>query len=314
MQEADARVISEAEVPMGASFPKKNLMLVLIAMLAAFISTTAIFVLEMLNPGLRSPEEVEQFLGLPAIGLIPLSGKGLEPIQYIVDKPHSSMGEALSSLRVSLLLSDPDKQVKTIMVTSSTPSEGKSTLALCLGRSAALAGQRVVVIDADLRRPTIEKKLGLSTRSKGLTDLIMAKNEKFSDCIFKDTKTELYIMPKGEADYVNPVGVFTSQRMDVLLSAMKERFDLIIFDTPPVMAVTDARLLASHVDKTIFVVNWDSTPKKVVRAALHQLQLADASIAGIVLQQVNLKRYGSYGYGDSGYYYHYSKYGQYYKN
>jgi Mrp family chromosome partitioning ATPase len=95
---------------------------------------------------------------------------------------------------------------------------------------------------------------------------------------------------------------------------MKNRYDRILFDTPPVMAVADARVLGSMVDTTLFVVRWDKTPRKVSRAALNQLRQAGNDIIGTVLQQVDLKRYGRFGYGDSGYYYHYGRYGKYYSS
>ena len=312
MDQADARAISMAVTPEVPSFPKKKLMLSVIILLAVFIGTAVIFIMEMLNPGLRTPEEVEAVLGMPTIGLIPLTKEGA--INYILEKPHSSLAEAISSLRVSIMLSDPDKAVKTVLICSSVPAEGKSTLALCLARSAAQAGQKVILIDADLRRPTIEKKLGLPPNVKGLTDFVRSHEENISNFVIKDEKTSLIIMPKGEAEYVNPVDVFNSHRMANIIDILKAEFDLVIFDSPPVMAVTDSRILTSLVDKTIFTVNWDKTPKKVVKAGLQQLLTAKANIAGIVLQQVNLKQYGKYGYGDSGYYYHYGKYGQYYSN
>jgi succinoglycan biosynthesis transport protein ExoP len=102
--------------------------------------------------------------------------------------------------------------------------------------------------------------------------------------------------------------------MENIITFLRKQFDYVIFDTPPVMAVSDARILGRLVDKTVFVVHWDKTPKKVIKAAIQQLVTHDVDIAGCVLQQVNLKRYGSYGYGSSGYYYHYGKYGQYYSS
>jgi capsular exopolysaccharide synthesis family protein len=212
------------------------------------------------------------------------------------------------------MLSDPDNAVKTVVVTSSVPSEGKSMLALCLGRNAAVAGQKVVVIDADFRRPTIEKKLGIAPKTKGLTDLIMSHDTRLADFMYKDEKTNLLIMPKGNAEYISPVDIFASHRMAVLLNTLKQQFDLIIFDTPPVMAVSDARVLAAIVDKTIFVVAWDKTPKKTIKAGLEQIIKARANLAGVVLQQVDVKQYGRYSYGESGYYYHYNKYSQYYSD
>ena len=100
--------------------------------------------------------------------------------------------------------------------------------------------------------------------------------------------------------------------MQQVVDLLKERYDYILIDAPPVMAVADARVIGQVVDKTIFVVRWNKTPKKVAKAALDQLRKSNVPIAGIVLQQVDLKRYGRLGYGDSGYYYHYGRYGQYY--
>jgi capsular exopolysaccharide synthesis family protein len=313
MQEADARIISKAETPLGPSYPNTRMMFMLSIILALFLASAVVYLLEMLNPGLRTPEDIDRFLNVPAIGLIPLV-EGHDPFDYILEKPQSSFSEALNTLRVSLILSDPDREVKAIQISSSVPEEGKSTLALCLARGAAKSGQKVALIDADLRRPSIEKKLGYSEKEKGLTDLIMAHDERVIDYLIKDEKSGLYILPKGGAEYINPADVFTSDRMKAIITELKEQFDLIIFDTPPVMAVSDARALAQQVDKNVFVVRWDHTPRKVVKAAIQQLVSAENNLAGVVLQKVNLKQYGRYGYGDSGYYYHYGKYGQYYSS
>lgn len=315
MEEADARVISIAEIPTSPSFPKTSMLRTVIILLALACGSAVVFLLEMLHPGLRTPEEIEEYLGVSTIGLIPRTIKKKQlPYDYILEKPNSSLAEAVNSLRVSLMLSDPDKTVKSLIITSAVPAEGKSLLALCLGRNAANAGQKVIIIDADFRRPTIEKKLGIPAKANGLTDIIMSHNNKLTDFMYKDQKSNLFIMPKGNADYINPVDVFTSQRMSAVLNALKEEFDLIIFDTPPILAVSDARVLASLVDKTLYVVAWDKTPRKVVKNGLSQLLKSTPNLAGVVLQQVDIQQYSSYSYGGSGYYYHYSKYGQYYSN
>ncbi len=315
MEEADARVISRAEKPLVASFPKKKLMFVVIVMVALFMASALVFILELMNPGLRTPEEIENFLGFPTLGLMPATSKKINPIDYVLDKPHSNLAEAVNSVRVALSLSNLDGVVQTVMITSSVPSEGKSTLALCIARSAAISGQRVIIIDTDLRRPSIEKKLGQGKASqKGLIDLLMSKENNLSEFMFKDERSELFIMPRGIVKFISSTDILTSHRMEVLMGVLRENFDLIIFDSPPVMAVADARVLTTLVDKTIFVVHWDKTPKKVVKAGLQQMMSAKQNIAGIVLQQVNLKQYGNHGYGDSGYYYNSGKYGQYYTN
>jgi Mrp family chromosome partitioning ATPase len=119
-------------------------------------------------------------------------------------------------------------------------------------------------------------------------------------------------MPTGTAKYANATDIFSSHRMQLIIDRLKAEYDLVIVDTPPVMAVADARIIGRVVDKTLFVVRWDKTPRKVARAAVEQLRRADVDIAGVVLQQVDLDRYGRVGYGDSGYYYHYGRYGKYY--
>lgn len=311
-QEADARVISKAGVPGGPSYPNKRRATMLIVAGAFIFAAILVFLLQAISSGLTSPEQVENKLGIPAIGLIPRVKGGQAPHDYILEKPHSSYGESLNSLRTSLILSGPDNSVKTIQITSSTPAEGKSTLALSFARLLAQSGKKVILVDADLRRTSMTKKLGVSAKSKGLTDLVMSENTNLSDFVLKDKKSELLILPKGEAEYVNASDIFSSHRMESIIAFLRKSFDYVIFDTPPVMAVSDAKILGRMVDKTVFVVHWDKTPVKVIKAAIQQLVTHDVDIAGCVLQQVNLKRYGSYGYGDSGYYYHYGKYGQYY--
>ena len=315
MEEPNVRVISEADVPKSAFFPNKKLLLIASVLVALIFSVALAFVLEMLNPGLRSPEQVEEHLRLPTLGVIPAANVKQEAHDYVLDKPHSSLTEAINSLRVSLMLLNPDEQVKSLLVTSAVPSEGKSTLAMIIARISAQAGQRVVLVDTDFRRPTVEKKLGIDTSHPGLTDLLMQHELSVDDVLLKDDKTEMRVLSRGMSSYVNPADLFASQRMQNILDELKENYDLVILDSPPVMAVTDSRVLSRMVDKTLFVLRWDDTPRKVVKAALHQMAQSGAdNVAGIILQQVDLKQYGRNGYGDSGYYYHYGKYGQYYSS
>ncbi len=281
---------------------------------AVFFAVFLVFVREMLNPGVRSPEQIQELFNMSTLGIVPkIAGITGQPHEYLLAKPHSALAEAVNTLRISLSLLNPDAQVKSILVTSAVPGEGKSTLSSLISRHSASAGQRVVLVDTDLRRPTIGKMFNLKESTLGLTDLLMNHELSINDVLITDAETGMKILTRGKSAYVNPIDLFASQRMKSIIDGLREHFDLVILDSAPIMAVPDTRILSGLVDKTIFVLNWDSTPKKVVHSALHLLNKdGHANVAGIVLQKVNLQQYGRYGYGDSGYYYHYSRYSNYY--
>ncbi len=130
----------------------------------------------------------------------------------------------------------------------------------------------------------------------------------------RDEEGGIDLMPPGTAKFANATDIFSSHRMKAIIGVLKSRYDLVVVDSPPVMAVADARIIGQVMDKTLFVVRWDKTPKKVAQAAIEQLRRAGVDLAGVVMQQVDLKRYGRVGYGDSGYYYHYGRYGKYYNS
>jgi capsular exopolysaccharide synthesis family protein len=266
----------------------------------------------MLNPGMMSPEQVQQVLREFVIGLIPIVPGKKAPQDYVLDKPNSGLVEAINSMKFALALSDPDRPVKAVQVTSSIPEEGKTVLAMSLARVMAASGKKVILVDGDLRRSSIGKKLNMREKHKGLSDLVLAGDAALSEFVQRDEKGGVDFMPTGTAQYANATDIFSSHRMAEIVDGLKSRYDLVIVDTPPVMAVADARIIGRVVDKTIFVVRWDKTPRKVAKAAIEQLHRADVDIAGVVLQQVDLDRYGRMGYGDSGYYYHYGRYGKYY--
>ncbi len=314
--QADARVISFAEIPLGASYPKRNLLLMSSVVGALLFGVFLVFILEILNPGVRSPEQIQDLFNMSTLGIVPkIVDANALPHEYLLTKPQSSLAEAVNTLRISLSLLNPDAEVKSLLVTSSVPGEGKSTLAVLIARHSACAGQRVVLVDTDLRRPTIEKMFKFKERKLGLTDLLMQHDLSINDVLVDDPETGMKILTGGKSAFINPVDLFASQRMKSIINDLRERFDLVILDSAPIMAVPDTRILAGLVDKTIFVLNWDSTPKKVVYGALHLLNKdGHSNIAGVVLQKVNLQQYGRYGYGDSGYYYHYGRYNQYYNS
>lgn len=313
LETSKARVLSRAEGA-GLTYPNRNKMLTNYILVAFFGACGLVLALQLLNPGLMSPEQVRQVLHEHVIGLIPLIPGKVVLHDQVLEKPNSSLVEAINSLKFSLELSDPDHPVKAVAVTSAVPEEGKTTLAISLARVLAASGKKVIIMDGDLRRSSVGKKLDLRQRHKGLSDLVVAGDADLSGFILRDEKGKLDYLPPGTAKYTNATDIFSSHRMESIIELLKSRYDLVVVDTPPVMAVADARIIGRVVDKTLFVIRWDKTPRKVARAALEQLRRAEVSIAGIVLQQVDLKRYGRVGYGDSGYYYHYGRYGKYYSD
>lgn len=313
LETSKARVLSRAESA-GLTYPNRNRMLTNYLLVAFFGACGLVLALQFLNPGLLSPEQVQQVLREHVIGLIPLIPGKVQLHDYVLEKPNSSLVEAINSLKFSLELSDPDHPVKAVGVTSAVPEEGKTTLAISLARVVAASGKKVLIMDGDLRRSSVGKRLNLREKHKGLADLVMAGDADLTEFILHDEKGNLDYLPPGTAKFTNATDIFSSHRMSAIIDLLKSRYDLVVVDTPPVMAVADARIIGRVVDKMIFVIRWDKTPRKVARAALDQMRRAGVSLAGIVLQKVDLKRYGRVGYGDSGYYYHYGRYGKYYSS
>jgi capsular exopolysaccharide synthesis family protein len=319
LAEAEARIISKAGIPRSPSYPNKRKMLIMITGGAFGVAIILVLLLQTMNQGLLNPEQIEKELGLSTLGVIPTVPGKIKAYDYILEKPHSRFSEALNTLKTALILSSLDNAVKVLQITSSVPKEGKSTLALAFARMLAKSGNKVILVDGDLRIGSLEEKIGLSDFSKGLTDkgltdLVMTSGGSIEEFVIRDEKSGAYIMKKGAAEFVNATDVFTSHRMQEVIDLLKKTFDYVIIDAPPVMSVSDARIIGTIVDKTLFVVQWDKTPRKVVKAALRQLIGGGADIAGCVLNQVNLQRYGSFSGGDSGYYYHYRHHDDYYTN
>jgi len=311
LNEPGARVISRAEIPGSPFYPNVQRQTVAFVFGGLILGVILVLALEALTPGINSPEQIEKDLRRHTLGVVPLVAKGT-PEDQPLDKPQSVYVESLNSLLVSLALSNPDHDPRIFQVTSSIPEEGKTTLAISLARQLVASGKSVVLVDGDLRRASVEKRLGLSRNEKGLTDLVLAHDDAPEAYLVKDPKSDVLVLAPGKAAYVNATDVLSSQRMKKIVDGLRARFDYVIFDAPPVMAVADARQISQFVETTLFVVRWNKTPVKVVKAALKQLDGVQAEIAGVVMQSVDLKRYSRVGYGDSGYYYHYSKYGSYY--
>jgi len=304
MQQADARVIARADLPIDPSFPNKKLFVALAFIGSALFGVLLAIVVERLDNGFRAAEQIEQVTGISGLGMVPAvpaAQRLSAPLEeFLLKKPSSAFAEAVRSVRTAILYSHVDKPPRAILVTSAVPEEGKSSLAVSLARSSAKAGQKVLLIDADLRRPRIHKVL------RGHNDATLAElfaNQKTAEEVLNiDEESGMHFIC-ARTGMPNPQDLLGSQSMRDFIRSVSQHYDLVVVDSPPVLAASDAIVLSRIVDATVFVVRWEHTPRQVVLGALKQLQGVGGSIAGIVLTRVNVKKHARFGYGDSGYYY-----------
>ncbi len=301
--EPDARVISYATVPGNPSRPKKSLIIGVGFILSGLIGFLLAFAREQLESGFRTIDQVEEVTGVPAIALLPriagANNSGKAPYDMVIDSPTSSYAEAIRTLRTALLLSDVDRPPRTISVTSSVPNEGKTTCSLSLARAAAKSGQKVLIIDCDLRRPSLHKALQVPN-SQGIVDYLSRQKE-LEDVIEIDFKSEAHYILAGPS-LSNATDVLASNLMSELLEALSDTYDLVVLDTPPVLAVSDQLVLGRQVDKTIFVIEWHRTRRGEAAAALKKIIASGADVAGVVLSKVDIKKFERYYGSGSGHY------------
>ncbi|NQV44239.1 MAG: polysaccharide biosynthesis tyrosine autokinase, partial [Rhodospirillales bacterium] len=303
LQQADARIISRAEIPVAASFPKKRLIVAIALVGSAFLGVLLVFVLERLDNGFRTAGQIEQQTGVPSLGMIPkITGKANQAHvdRYVIFKPTSSVSESIRSIRTSIMLSDVDDPPKVIALTSTLPYEGKTMLSLNLARVAAASGQRVLLIDGDLRRPRVHKSLGIAN-DKSIVELLNGELQMDEVCHVEDG-TGLVFIP-GKAVHVNPMDLLNSHAMRNLINGLRGRFDQVIIDAPPILAVADIKVIGQYSDKIIYCIKWNDTPREAAVAGLRQVIDAHLPLAGTVLTHVDVKKHAQYGYGDSGDYY-----------
>ncbi len=300
------RVVDPASVPQRPVVPdtKKNLTLALFAGL--MLSVCAVFFADYMDKSITSPEQIKSQLGLDCLGLVPLVDgyKSVGPTPLINTVVPAGLHEAVRSLRTGVLFSSRGEQVRSILVTSTAPGEGKSMVAANLALSLAQTGQRVVLVDADMRRPRLHTMFR-AAQSPGLSELVAGQATP-KTAIVRTSVPGLWLMPAGSIPS-NPSEMLSSNRFERFVSGLSEVFGWVVIDSPPVMAVTDASLLAHITTGVLFVVGAEQTTVPVARHALEQLDAAQARFLGAVLNKVNLKRNAFY-YGD----YYRREYGDYY--
>jgi len=310
-QQPDARIIADAVAPEEPKYPQRALIFGVAFLGSLLMGSLVVFGLESLDNTFRSSEQIEDLIGLPALGLVPAItdlSRGERPEDYVLDYPNSPFGEAVRSLRTAVLLTGGGAAPRTVLVTSAIPNEGKTSIAICLARINARAGRKTLMIDCDVRRPRLHE-LTDGGNQAGLSDVLL-RGRDLDDVLVADDRSGAFFLTSGPP-VPDPAAILASDKMRQLLKTASERYDLVILDSPPVLSVSDARVISQVADKTLFLVHWGSTRRQDVMMGVKQLMESGADMAGLVISRVNVKKHAAYGYRDSGYYYD-DKYTKYY--
>jgi capsular exopolysaccharide synthesis family protein len=297
LQQADSRIISEA-IPGEKVAPRTTRIAALSLVLGSMIGMAMVLIRQFMHNGFRSADELESATGLPVLGQIPKmpfkAREGL--IGYLHDKPTSAAAEAVRNLRTSLLLSDIDHPPQVIMSTSSLPGEGKTTHSIALVQNLAGLNKKVLLIEGDIRRRTLNEYFQDVPESGIVTAL--SGEKPLNEFVLHDDRLGADVL-MGEKSRVNAADLFSSDRFRDFMDHVRHAYDFVIIDTPPVLVVPDARVIGQHVDAILFSVAWDRTHRAQVMAAMRELESAKLKITGVALAQIDPKGMRRYGYGDA---------------
>lgn len=308
--QSNAYVISHAMVPGAPDFPSRTVFLVG-GLLAGLLAAAAlVLILEMLESGLKNRRELEQQLGIPVLGTVPdlrslpggrsHSRDPMGPADYLVGNEGSVYGEAFRSIRTALRIGHPDQRVRSLAVTSALPNEGKTTTSICLARSAALAGARVVLVDCDIRRRASSRSMADGVKA-GLTDVLKG-TATLDDALVQDTASGAFVLAQS-AHATGDYDLITSSAMQSLIAQLTGRFDFVVLDTAPVLPLAEARAIAGMADGVLLVTRWRKTPAQAANLALDLLGRAGAHVLGAAMTMVDLKAQARSGRDDEMAYY-----------
>lgn len=288
-----------AQAPLSPVRPQVLQNTVIAFLATALAAVGILFVVERLDDTIKSVDEVKQVTGLSMLGTIEQL-KIHNPSEGLVvaNEPRSPAAEAYRQIRTNIQFVAVGRQCQTMLVTSANAGDGKTTVTANLATTLAQSGKRVIVVDADLRRPTLADYFGGSD-SRGLSNLIIRGREDLS-FIQATPVPNLRIITAGRLP-PNPAELLGSERMQEIIAWLREQADYVVFDSPPVLAVTDAAVLSQMVDTTLFVVSVGETRASAIKDAVQRLRALDSHIAGTILNKFNPQR-------SSGYYYYYHYY------
>ena len=310
LQTANARIVDPAVKPAYPVKPKKKLIVMLALLVSLMFGVALAFLLDALDATIKNAEDIDHKLGYALLGILPLL-KGMKekidvtkepneaPIRAFIHGDNTGFKESVRTLRTGLTLASLEAPVQVMLFTSTVPGEGKTTTSANL---AAAYGQmeKVLLIDADMRRPTVAKQLNLTAGSKGLSNAV-AYPETLDESVHHIEDLGIDVMPSGPIP-PNPLELLASKNFNAILATLKGRYDRIIIDSAPTHIVSDAAYLSTLVDGVVYVVKADATNDKLVKSGLSRLDESNARILGVVLNQLDLAKEAKYG-GDYSYSY-----------
>lgn len=303
---SDIRLVDAAEIPRAPVSPQRRQDLLLAMFGGGVLAVGFAFFLEYFDNRIKSPAEIGAHLGIPFLGMVPMI-----PDKSRTDTPPlinngvpPNFAEAFKAVRTNVLFSTAEEGSRSLVVTSTGPGEGKTIVSTNLAMALAQAGQRVILIDADMRRPQAHQMLELK-QEPGLSNLIVG-NVKASDAVRPTAVPGLWFLPAGRIP-PNPAELLGSLRFRDFLATLRDHFDWVIVDSPPVMTVTDAAVVAHLANGVVFVVGSEMTSRGAAKAAMNQLDSAKGKVIGAILNRVDLDK-NSYYYGN----YYRRQYGEYY--
>jgi capsular exopolysaccharide synthesis family protein len=306
LKTSNIRVVDEAERPRTPVSPKKTLNLSLALVAGSFLAFGLTFFFEYLDSRIKTPDEITTYLGLASLGMVPAlrpdASGGSDPLISRGVPPN--FAEAMRAIRTNVLFSSTEEGSRSLVVTSTGPGEGKTLVAANLAISLAQAGQRVLLVDADMRRPRVHTMFN-QRQEPGLSNLMVGQAAP-SAAMRKSSVPGLWLLTAGRIP-PNPAELLGSKRFKDFIQTLREHFDTVIIDSPPIMAVTDAAIAASSTNGIVFVVGAEMTTRQAARAAVEQLEKSRPGFIGAVLNRVDLERNGYY-YSN----YYRREYGQYY--
>lgn len=302
----NVKILDRAQVPVFPVRPRKALNVVLAFILGLFAGLGLVFLFESLDQTLKTGGDIETILKTFCLVPVPLhkadsSRPDAQPEFVSSRDRHSTISEAFRGLRTSILFSNPDLQKKTFLVTSPSPSEGKTTVSVNLATVFAQAEERTILVDTDLRNPRLHMVFKVD-RANGITDILALGKTDIKSFIHKTDVPNLDLLTCGEVP-PNPSELLGSRKMEDFIARLLKDYDRVIFDTPPVLAATDAVVLSTKVDAAILVVKSGSTHRQAALRAVEAFRAVNARLLGAVLNMINSTDQNAYHY----YYYHYGQ-------